>query len=171
VAENMKLRFGWAALAGLLGAAVLGPLVFALGEVKSLSEEVAQVGERQGAIDQRLEALQRAQSRSAASADQRAASAVAEAERFARLEAAVRTLEARAGKPDANGKAVAPVRSELPAPPAPSRLRPRPKAKSASLALEPVLPAVARVPSTFRHPQLFAEPAQPQQLADRRLGL
>jgi hypothetical protein len=162
VADTMNRRFGWAGLGVLVAVALFGPLGFSVAQVTALSQQVSALGERQGHMEQRLEA-ERLERAAAVARDERAAAerASASAERLGQLEAAVRALderilEAERNVPVAPAPAVAPAphRSVTPPP------KPRSSAKAASLAVAPL-------------PQLFAEPAQaaPQRLADRRLGL
>jgi hypothetical protein len=190
MAQKVKRGFGWAALGGLVGAAVLGPLAYLLSEVVSLSQQVTLLVERQASVERRLAAeslrasagtAERAEDAAAVEARENAAQ-----ERLARLESALGALEARSLEPEV----------AAPAPSSPAQIRVRPVAPPASakpaavpkptaLPKPAVRPAIAPKPAVMTEPgsaataqralrpQLFAEPAHavPQQLADRRLGL
>jgi hypothetical protein len=111
VAETMRLRTGWLALAGVFALVTVGTLGLIVAEMRYVSEQLIAVQERQDALERQLVAERTrtldagGEARTvAAEARERAA-----AERVARLEAVVRGLEERSGKVPPPGVTQPPV--------------------------------------------------------------
>lgn len=145
MAETVKLRFGWIALAGVFAVGTVGTLGLVVAELRDYAAELRSASERLVAVQERQDVLERqlAAERARALHTNDDVGVVA-AERVARLEALVRGLEERAGKASASGKPELP-RPEAsplelrPAEPRPSRAvtpspRPRPQSKAPKLA-------------------------------------